>query len=136
RRRLRGSQRQGQPVSKPEVPTRSGPSPPGRIDGPSRRRGRQRRHGELLQPAAEERAQPPHLDHPRRTADRDRHLDRTDLPPATPASLSRPIDPDRVRGHHEHASRPGCVTTTVTYPCSRPSELRSAVTASHKSLKI
>jgi putative transposase len=31
-----------------------------------------------------------------------------------------PVDPDRVRGHHEHASRPGRVTTTVTYPCSGP----------------
>ena len=46
-------------------------------------------------------------------ADRDRDLDRTDLPPAPPAGRARPFDARRVRGHHEHDRRTGGVTT----PC-------------------
>ena len=53
----------------------------GRIDGESRCRRRQRGHGELLRAAAEERPRPPCLGHPPGAADRDRHLDREDLPP-------------------------------------------------------
>ena len=62
----------------------------------------------------------PLLGHPRRAADRDRHLDRTDLPPPPPAGRPRPIDPHRVRDHHDHTSRSGCLTQPVTYPCSSP----------------
>ena len=55
---------------------------------------------------------PPFVDHPRTTAHRDRDLDRTHLPSPPPTSRPRPFDPGRIRGHHEHASRTGCVTTT------------------------
>lgn len=34
----------------------------------------------------------------------------THLPPPTPAVTPGPFDPDRIRGHHCHASGPGCVT--------------------------
>ena len=69
-------------------------------------------------PAAEERPRPPHLGHPRGAADRDRDLDRADLPPPPPTGRSRPIDPHRVRDHHDHASHSGCVTQPVTCSCS------------------
>ncbi len=51
---------------------------------------RQRGHGVLLQPAAEERPRPSGMGHPRGTADRDRDLDREDLSPAPQTSLARP----------------------------------------------
>ena len=47
----------------------------------------------FLQPAAKERPGPSPLGHPRRITDRDRHLDRTDLPPAPTSSRTRPVDP-------------------------------------------
>ena len=47
-----------------------------------------------------------------KAVDRDRDLDRADLRPAT--GLARPIDPHRVRDHHDHASHPGRVTQPVT----------------------
>ena len=62
----------------------------------------------VLQPAAEKRSRPPPLDHPRGVAHCDRDLDRADPPP--PPAPTRPFDPDRIRGHHEHVSRIGCVT--------------------------
>ena len=66
--------------------------------------------GVVLQPAAEKRSGPPLLGHTSGAAHRDRDLDRADLPPPTPAGPTGPFDPDRIRGHHEHASRTGCVT--------------------------
>ena len=71
-------------------------------------------------PAAEERPRPPHLGHPPRAADRDRDLDRTDLPPPPTPRRPRPIDPYRVRDHHDHTSHSGRVTQPVTYRCSSP----------------
>ncbi|SBS77438.1 transposase (fragment) [uncultured Mycobacterium sp.] len=60
-------------------------------------------------------------DNPGRTADRDRHMDRTDLPPAPPAVRPRAVDdPDRIRSNHDHTGQSGRVTETVTYSCSRP----------------
>lgn len=50
----------------------------------------------FFSPAAEERPGPASLGHPRRTTDRDRHLDRTDLPPAPTPDRTRTVDPDRV----------------------------------------
>jgi hypothetical protein len=94
--------------------------------GPGRLRLRQRRNGELLQPAPEQRPQPPNLRHPRAAADRHRHLDRTHLPPTPPTSHTRPIDPHRVRDHHEPDRRPGGLTA-VTYSCSRPELVRRGV---------
>lgn len=41
---------------------------------------------------------------------RDRDLDRTGLPPPTPASHPRPIDPNRIRIHHDHTSQTPCLT--------------------------
>ena len=112
--RLRGPHGPRIAISKQEVRPRSRPSRHGRIDGPSRCCRRQRRHGELLLPAPEERPQPPALGHPRRTADRDRDLDREDLSPPPSTGRPRPIDPHRVRDHHDHASHSGCVTQPVT----------------------
>jgi putative transposase len=51
---------------------------------------RHRSHGIVLRAAAEERPGPPSLGHPRRAADRDRELDREDLPPT---SKTRPFRP-------------------------------------------
>jgi putative transposase len=81
---------------------------------------RQRRHGELLQSAAEERAGSPPLGYPRRAQDRHRHLDRTHLPPPSPASRPRKVDPHRIRSNRDYTGQPGRVKETVTYPCSRP----------------
>jgi putative transposase len=80
----------------------------------------QRGHGIVLQPAAEERAGPPPLGHARRAADRDRHLDRTDLPPPPAPGRSRTVDPHRIRSNHDHTGQPGRITETVALPCSRP----------------
>jgi transposase len=46
------------------------------------------------------------------------HLDRTHLAPPTPGR-TRPVDPDRVRDRHDHLSRSGRVTETVTFECRR-----------------
>ena len=82
--------------------------------------GRQRGDGVLLQPAAEERLGPPTLGHPRAVAHCHRHLDRTHLPPPTPAGRPGPVDPRRVRSNHDHTGPSGRVTRTVTRSCSRP----------------
>src|SRR5690606_29258703 len=50
------------------------------------------------------------MDHPRGAADRDRDLDRADLPPSPTPGQTRTIDPDRVRDHHEPGRRPSCLT--------------------------
>jgi hypothetical protein len=39
-------------------------------------------------------------------------------PPSTP-NTPRPVDPDRIRNHHDHSSPTGCITT-VTSSCSSP----------------
>ena len=77
--------------------------------GRARRGRRQRGHGELLQPAAEERARPPPVGHPRGAEDRHGHLDRTDLPPPPTPSRPRPVDPDRIRSNHDHTGHSGRV---------------------------
>ncbi|MBB3665213.1 transposase InsO family protein [Prauserella sediminis] len=64
------------------------------------------------------RARPPPMGHPRRTPDRDRHLDRTHLPPPTPPEQARLFDPHRIRNQHDHAGRAGR-PTTVTVSFSR-----------------
>ncbi len=101
-------------ISKPKVRPRLGPLRHGRLHGPRRRGRRQCGHGELLQPAAEERSGPPPLGHPRGAEDRDRHLDRTDLPPSPTPSRPRPVDPDRIRSNYDHTGQSGRVTETVT----------------------
>jgi transposase InsO family protein len=58
----------------------------------------------------QERPGPAHLDHPRPTPHRDRHLDRADLPPPPTPGRPGPIDPHRIRDHHDHDSHPGRVT--------------------------
>ena len=53
------------------------------------------------------------LGHPRRTPHRDRHLDRTDLPPPPTTTRPRPVDPHRIRDHHDptqHSLRDPTVT--------------------------
>ena len=82
----------------------------GRLDGPRRRRRRQRGHGELLRTTAEERPGPPSLGHSPGAADGDRGLDRTHLSPEATPSRAREIDPHRVRDHHDHTSPSGCLT--------------------------
>ena len=92
----------------------------GRLDGPRRRRRRQRGHGELLRTTAEERPGPPSLGHSPGAADGDRGLDRTHLSPEATPSRAREIDPHRVRDHHDHTSPSGCLTQPVTYRCISP----------------
>jgi hypothetical protein len=84
---------------------------------------RQRGDGVLLQPAAEERPRPPAVDHSPGTADRDRDLDREDLPPTPPTSLARPPAPRRIRNRHDHTGPPGCVTDHSPHDSSRPKSL-------------
>lgn len=43
--------------------------------------------------------------------------------PPTPTGRPRPFDPGRIRGHHEHASRTGCVTTTCHLLVQQPRRL-------------
>jgi transposase InsO family protein len=69
---------------------------PARLDGQSRCMRGQRRDGVVLLAAAKERPGPPTLDDQRRTAAGDHHLDRTHLPPPTPATTPRQAHPDRV----------------------------------------
>lgn len=95
-------------------------SPDRRLDREGRGGRRQRGHGVLLQPAAEERPRPSIVGHPRGTAGGDRDLDREDLPPAPQTSLSRPADPRRIRERHDHTGSPGRVTEPVTQSCTRP----------------
>ena len=45
-----------------------------------------------------------------RAANRDRDVDRTRPASPTPAATPGSSDPDRIRDHHEYASRPGCVS--------------------------
>lgn len=116
-------------VSKQEARPRTRASLHGRVHGPGRRGRGQRCHGQLLQPAAEERPRPPDLGHPRTPAHRDRHSDRADLPPPPTPSRPRPMDPDRVRDHHDHTGHQGRLTATATYPSSRPPHALAASTA-------
>ena len=62
-------------------------------------------------PAAEERPRSAHLDDSRRAANRDRHLDRTHLPPPTTTEPPRPIDPHRIRDHHDPSDGTRRLTT-------------------------
>jgi hypothetical protein len=89
------------PRLRPRPPRRAAP----RLDGPGRCLRGQRRHGVVLQPAAEERPQPTALDLPRATAPCRRRLDREDLslPPAP--RRPRPHDPYRVRDTDPGRSR-------------------------------
>ena len=64
--------------------------------------------------APKERARSPPLEHTRRVADRNRHLDRTDLPSPPAPNRTRAVDPDRIRSHHDHTGQSGRVTVTVT----------------------
>src|SRR5699024_3147886 len=50
---------------------------------------------------AEKRPRSAPLADPRRAPHRDRALDRTHLPPASPPEPARTIDPHRIRDHHE-----------------------------------
>ncbi|GAA4970516.1 hypothetical protein GCM10023225_10660 [Kineococcus glutinatus] len=50
------------------------------------------------------------LGHSRGAADRDRHLDRADLPPASPPVRPGSTDPYRVRDHHDPTGQSSCVT--------------------------
>jgi hypothetical protein len=96
---------------------------PDRLDGPGLLRGRQRRDGELLLAAPEERPQPPDLDHPRGAPPGDHHLDRTHLPPAPAATRPWQADPGRVRSHHRRDSpRASSMTrtTAVNQSLGRP----------------
>ena len=104
----------------------------GRLDGQSRVLRRQSRDGIILRSAPEERPRPPVLGHPKTIADRGRDLDRADLSSTPSAGSTRTFDAHRVRSHHEHASRPGCVTETVTYPCSRPHKYLRLIITGHE----
>ncbi len=90
------------------------------LDGPCRRRRRQRRHGELLLTVAEERHRPALLGDAAGVTDRNRQVDREDLPPPPQAGCSREVDPGRIRVDHDPNRRPGGLTETVTCSCSKP----------------
>lgn len=96
----------GQPVSGSEDDPGARPSRAGRIDGARGRGRRQRRDGIVLQPAAEERPEPPLLGDPCRAPDRDRDLDRAHLPPASPSGRAGAFDAHRVRDHDEPTPGP------------------------------
>lgn len=66
-------------------------------------RRRQRGDGIILRAAAAQRPRPATLEQSRATPDRDRQLDRTDLPPQTPAGPPGPFDAHRIRDHHQHS---------------------------------
>src|SRR5699024_5667452 len=97
-----------------EVRARSEPSPPHRIDGASRCRWRQRRDGVLLFAAPEERPGPQALADPRGAPDRDHYLDRADLSPPPQAGPPGPIDPHRIRDHHEPGREPRGLTPQLS----------------------
>src|SRR5690625_5492314 len=101
-------------VSVAEVRARSQPSPPQRIDGASRCRWRQRRYGFLLFAAPEERPGPQALADPRGAPDRDHYLDRADLSPPPQAGPPGPIDPHRIRDHHEPGREPRGLTPQLS----------------------
>src|SRR4051794_14196304 len=93
--------RQRLAISSTEAAARTVASPDARLDGPSWLSQRQRSHGIVLRAASKERPGPPSLADTRGAPDRNRDLDRTDLPPPPTPRPSRQIDPDRIRTHHE-----------------------------------
>lgn len=117
--------------SKPEVPARSGPPPPGRLDGQGRLMWRQCRDGILLQLAAEEHPATPLLGRPRGVTHRDRDMNRANLPPTPTTGPTGSVDPGQIRSHHEHADRTGCVSrkcylTVQQTPMLKPSSAATA----------
>src|SRR5699024_477547 len=83
-------------------------------DGASRCRWRQRRDGVLLFAAPEERPGPQALADPRGAPDRDHYLDRADLSPPPQAGPPGPIDPHRIRDHHEPGREPRGLTPQLS----------------------
>jgi putative transposase len=86
----------GQPISLQGVHPAAARPPPGRVDGSGVLSRGQRRDGELLLPAAGQRAQPATLGHPRPAAPGHRVLDRAHLPPPAPPAGPRQAHPCRV----------------------------------------
>jgi len=78
----------------------------------------------VLQPAAEEPPGPPLLGNLGEVANCNRDLHRTDLPPTPQAGQTRPVYPDRIRGHHEHDSRTRCVTKSRPQPVQQTQGIR------------
>ncbi len=112
----RGSQFRSREVHRASARLRDG-----RLHGKSRVGWRRRRHGIVLRVPAEKRPQPPpSLGHPRSVADRDRHLDRTGRPQSTPTSTPRPVDPDRVRDHHDPSDSNRCLNPTCHLSARQP----------------
>lgn len=93
------------------------------IDGPSRVRRGQRRHGILLGVGPAQRSEFQGVAHPGGLAPRDHPLDRAHLqPPPTPAQ-TRPTDPHRVRTSLHRQRRSGSRlndTTSVNQTDSNP----------------
>ena len=112
------------------------PPPHGRIDGTESAPPATTPPWRASSPAAEERPQPPLLDHPRAAADRDRDLDRTDLPPPPPTGPPRPFDAHRVRNHHPcprpAAGRPGSVSAQPAQGCAASSCSSSSSLPAHE----
>ena len=97
RRHRRRSQRSWEPVSVPGLPHRPHHQRAHRVDGPCRRRWRQRGDGIVLRALAEERAEPPPMANTRRASLRDRSVDRAHLQPSAPPTRPRPTHTSRVR---------------------------------------
>ena len=96
--------------------------------------------GIVLRPPAAQRLGPAPLGHPRRTPQRDRHLDRTHLPPPPTPSRPRTPHPDRIRDDQHPTGRPGRLTQPVTSPRGSPlrpvRQLRGRTTASRSQTSL
>ena len=93
----------------------------GRVDGPSRRRRRQRRHGILLRACCKTTSSTADPGPPARSCGSRSSPGSNGPTTAADAKTPRPVDPHRVRDHHDHTGQSGRLTQPVTYPCSRPS---------------
>ena len=109
-----------QSVPQSTLPASAAPTSLARFDGARRGVCGQRRDGELVQPAPEERPQPAALGHPRLTPPRDRALDRSALPPPPSTTPTREVDPHRVRSNHERYRHPAGIRKRVNQTFSIP----------------
>src|SRR5699024_6294063 len=97
---MHGTQRPWQSVSIKEIHSESGLPRPCWVDGPGRCCWRQRGHGVILRPAAEERSRPSPVGESGAVENRDRDVDRADVSPSSAASPVRSFDTCRVRSNY------------------------------------